>query len=710
MAKKSTTKNDPWEPAQPYILQGLQNSGRVFDQTQPQLEAFAGMQRDSYGRLAPGAEAGIQLAQGRVNDTLAGKFAGMNPGQQTFLNAMANPRATNNYMGAMGSNPSTQTVGGLAGGGFVGQGEAAQFARGATMNGRATNDYMGAVQNNPALSGMQQFGNGNFVGGGAGADYFRDVVGGKFVNNNPYLQDNINAAVGDARDSVSSLFSRAGRYGSEANQATMAREAGRISSGARAADLSAERDRQGAAAGALDSLTRADRGMQLSALGQVGDMSAQANSQRLQALGMDESARAGAFGERMAAANMLQGITSSDRGQQLQALGLQDSSYGRDAGMRLNAMGMDDSARADAQKMQLGAAEAADRGFNLDQARMDNALGVGQDLMRGSQSLLDGAANLPWLGVGALNGNVRQASNGYGTTTSRTTDPAGLITGLAGAGATVASAFAKPSEPGKKNVFGLLGQTQDGLPIYDAEYKSETGLPGGRQPMVMADDVQQVRPDALGPPSPDGGRTVDYGKLFGGPQSRTTPGIGDGAGGMMAGDLSSAMPPVSESVAMQPRRPNFGQRLLAGVDRMSDPKNRLAALGAALMANSSQFEGLGKGLLSAQGMRQDQANQERTFGIQERGVAATEAFRQSQLARAGATDNRPSAIREGEYLLTATPEQRRAYFAAKGPIVTQGPLGTVATPRDTIFGGFGDFGVGIDEDDELTAYLKKYGG
>lgn len=610
MAKKSTTKNDPWEPAQPYILQGLQNSGRVFDQTQPQLEAFAGMQRDSYGRLAPGAEAGIQLAQGRVNNTLAGKFAGMNPGQQTFLNAMGNPRATNDYMGAVGNNPSSQGVDGLAGG--------------------------------------------SFVGGGAGADYFRDVVGGKFVNNNPYLQDNIDAAVGDARDSVSSLFSRAGRYGSEANQATMAREAGRISSGARAADLSAERDRQGAAAGALDGLTR------------------------------------------------------SDRGQQLQALGLQDSSYGRDAGMRLNAMGMDDSARADAQRMQLGAAEAADRGFNLDQARMDNALGVGQDLMRGSQSLLDGAANLPWLGVGALNGNVRQASNGYGTTTSRTTDPAGLVTGLAGAAATAASAFApRPSEPGKKNVFGLLGQTEDGLPIYDAEYKPETGLPGGRQPMVMADDVQQVRPDALGPPSPDGGRTVDYGKLFGGPQSRTTPGFGDEAGGMMAGDLSSAMPPVSESVEMQPRRPNFGQRLLAGVDRMSDPKNRLAALGAALMANSSQFEGLGKGLLSAQGMRQDQANQERTFGIQERGVAATEAFRQSQLARA--TDNRPSAIREGEWLLTATPEQRRAYFAAKGPIVTQGPLGTVATPRDSIFGGFGDFGGGADDGD-IFADLKRYGG
>lgn len=52
--------------------------------------------------------------------------------------------------------------------------------------------------------------------------------------------------------------------------------------------------------------------------------------------------------------------------------------------------------------------------------------------MRGSQGLLSEAANLPWLGVGALNGNVRQASNGYGSTT--TTQSGGLLGDIAGLG------------------------------------------------------------------------------------------------------------------------------------------------------------------------------------------------------------------------------------------------------------------------------------
>lgn len=69
--------------------------------------------------------------------------------------------------------------------------------------------------------------------------------------------------------------------------------------------------------------------------------------------------------------------------------------------------------------LQMQGAQGADQAYNADMAREFGAFGTAQDLMRGSQGLLSEAANLPWLGVGALNGNVRQASNGYGTTTSK---------------------------------------------------------------------------------------------------------------------------------------------------------------------------------------------------------------------------------------------------------------------------------------------------
>ena len=72
---------------------------------------------------------------------------------------------------------------------------------------------------------------------------------------------------------------------------------------------------------------------------------------------------------------------------------------------------------------------ATERGYQND------AVGQAQQLMGGSQGLLNNAAELPWIGVGALNGNVRNASGGYGTqTTTQRTGAGGLLAGIAGAG------------------------------------------------------------------------------------------------------------------------------------------------------------------------------------------------------------------------------------------------------------------------------------
>ena len=76
---KTVQSNDPWKPAQPYILKNLQQQDAVFNSTQPQLEEFAGMQRDTYGRVAPGAEQGIIGAQDLVNRNLSGSNLQGNP-------------------------------------------------------------------------------------------------------------------------------------------------------------------------------------------------------------------------------------------------------------------------------------------------------------------------------------------------------------------------------------------------------------------------------------------------------------------------------------------------------------------------------------------------------------------------------------------------------------------------------------------------------
>lgn len=201
--KKTVQKNEPWAPAQPYILKGLEQSGQVFDQQQPTLNKYAGMQMDTYGRLAPGAEAGIMGAQGLVNDT----------------------------------------------------------------------------------------------------------IGGKFLSGNPYLDAVLGRTRENVSDSVASEFMGAGRYGGGYHQAILARELADAENNARMQDYSRER------------------------------------------------------------------------------------------------------------------------------AYQNDAIGQAQSLMGGSQGLLNNAAELPWIGVGALNGNVRNASGGYGTTTTtQKTGLGGVLGGLVGTG------------------------------------------------------------------------------------------------------------------------------------------------------------------------------------------------------------------------------------------------------------------------------------
>jgi hypothetical protein len=282
---KEVATNEPWKEAQPYIIKGMEQANRVFDSQQPALEGYAAEQRDTYGRVAPGAESGILGAQGVVNANLAG----------------------DNLMG------------------------------------------------------------------------------------NPFLQGIIDQTAGEVNNRVSSGFSKAGRYGSGNHAAILARE-----------------------------------------------LAAAANAARFNNYAME-------------------------RGYQQQA---------------------------------------------IDQA---------QSLMGGSQSLLNNAAELPWLGVGAMNGNIRQASNGYGTSTRTGTTTSSPNWGpmLMQAAASAAQSAAMASDPRLKENVVLVSTDADGLNWYDFDYRQDMGLalPKGRQRGVMADEVAKLRPWALGPKIRGEYGTVAYSEL-----------------------------------------------------------------------------------------------------------------------------------------------------------------------------------------------------
>ena len=88
MKSKTVQNNEPPTWAKPYILDNLKQQQDVFNSSQPDLNKFAGMQRDTYGRVAPGAERGIMGAQDLVNSNLRGDNLRGNP----YLDAIIGQR------------------------------------------------------------------------------------------------------------------------------------------------------------------------------------------------------------------------------------------------------------------------------------------------------------------------------------------------------------------------------------------------------------------------------------------------------------------------------------------------------------------------------------------------------------------------------------------------------------------------------------------
>jgi hypothetical protein len=118
------------------------------------------------------------------------------------------------------------------------------------------------------------------------------------------------------------------------------------------------------------------------------------------------------------------------------------------------------------------------------------------------------AGSLPYAGIGQL-GQMGSLFGGYGTQTG--TQPGGWGTGLLGAASNMFSFEPiKLSEPEAKTNIKLVRRDPDGLGWYDYAYKRE---PETMVRGVMADEVEALRPWALGPRLSNGWRTVNYAKL-----------------------------------------------------------------------------------------------------------------------------------------------------------------------------------------------------
>lgn len=221
-------KSDPWEGAVPYLKYGMQEAQNLYQSNLPSYypgstvaaqspETLAGIQAlASRGMMGSPL---VQGAQAQQAGTIGGQFLNSNPGNPTFQAA--------------------------ASGGMVNP------ALGMTQ------DMAQNYQANPALGMLQQTAQGDFIG------------------QNPYLDAQFDRAAGKMRSNVDSLFSSAGRYGSNAHQGTLQEGLGDLATSLYGGAYNQERANQLAAQQALGGFANQDFANRLGAIGQLGGLAQQ---------------------------------------------------------------------------------------------------------------------------------------------------------------------------------------------------------------------------------------------------------------------------------------------------------------------------------------------------------------------------------------------------------------------------------------------------
>lgn len=151
--------------------------------------------------------------------------------------------------------------------------------------------------------------------------------------------------------------------------------------------------------------------------------------------------------------------------------------------------------------------------YNNQLSRMDGVLGQASGLEAARYAapaaalgIASGAASLPYIGSGAYANGIGGLVGQYNTQT-KTSQDSGFnnIMKYLGTAAQAASAF---SDRRLKDNIERVGELPDGLGVYDYDYI----WGGDRQRGVMADEVAELRPWALGP-TVAGYATVNYGAL-----------------------------------------------------------------------------------------------------------------------------------------------------------------------------------------------------
>lgn len=302
----------------------------------------------------------------------------------------------------------------------------------------------------------------------AASTYLSDYASGKYLNGegNPFYRQRLEGDIADSNALIQSQFSGAGRYGSGANQNTIAKNTSNMLLQGLEDDYNRQQANQLAAVGMMDSSKAQQIASQLGALGLQGDtLSTQGN---------------------------LYGTQGNLYGQAGNLYGQASTQYG--AGL--------DRAKSTTDTMAGQAQQSWENSLTGAQATLD----AGSVLDEQSQKQLSDAVaqwygldSQDWTQLGLLQQAAAGAAGTYGSGTSTQTAPVDFGSLLGGLG----SMFKKSDYRAKEHVIPL--GYFNGFPVYSFAYKGRPERFLG----VMAQDVMEKKPEAV-IRLPDGYLGVDY--------------------------------------------------------------------------------------------------------------------------------------------------------------------------------------------------------
>lgn len=514
--KKTKSTSGPEAFALPYAQQGLQTAQTVQQQQQPRLNALSDLATSALSQNAGsyfGTNPYVENAQGAARAISNGFFLGNNPGQATYdrLSATTKP-----VVGGGGTrDPSMSLLSGMAQGGATDP--SASILRGMATNtsalpGDASLTQLTQGGTNPADRFATATAQGKYLNAQPSADLYGRVMSQDYLTGNPYLQSVIDQTNANVRRDANRLFASRG-MGAGIGSAfadVLSNNLAQNEGALRYQNYNDASNRQLQAAGQSDAAFSSERDR----MGQANSLLASNyNAGQDRILSAAQALNAGAntaAGQRLSAAQALGSQFGAGQDRVLsaaQALGSQFNA-GQDRAL---------AASNATQDRALAAARAGDASREAQVAQMLQALGLTGQLTDAQYAgtnaglgLINSAATVPFLGVDTTSGALANLINSTNKSTSKTSG--GLGSSLLSAGAQLGSAAIMASDRRLKRDIVRVDTLPDGLGVYDFDY-IDPAYGEGRHRGVMADEVAQRRPWALGPELPGGFQTVNYGAL-----------------------------------------------------------------------------------------------------------------------------------------------------------------------------------------------------